>query len=130
MAWGCVGWDRVWSEVRRSGSVSVFKSAFFPSLSLTVLSLFPKIVSNLEKLLFQSFFNDSFLLALVFLLDVVANLAKPGYIQTSRINPENKINVVDKLFTAANIGYIIQPNLNEVLHKREQRNTQHNKNIA
>ena len=46
--------------------IGIFQSAFFPSLSVTVLSLFTKLVSNLEKLLFLSFFNYLCLLALFF----------------------------------------------------------------
>ena len=49
-----------------SAQIGIFESAFFPSPSLTVLSFFPKLVSNLEKLLFLSFFNYLCLLALVF----------------------------------------------------------------
>ena len=54
------------------GSVSLgpnwlFSERLFPlSLSVIVLSLFTKLVSNLEKLLFLSFFNYLCLLALVF----------------------------------------------------------------
>jgi hypothetical protein len=71
------GRDRVWLYVRARFCLSwaklalPFQSAFSErlfllSLSVTVLSLFTKLVSNLEKLLFLSFFNDCCLLALVF----------------------------------------------------------------
>jgi hypothetical protein len=66
------GRDRVWLYMRawfclsRAKLAFPFQSAFFPSLSVTVLSLFTKLVSNLEKLLFLSFCNDCCLLALVF----------------------------------------------------------------
>jgi hypothetical protein len=69
------GRDRVWLYVRARFCLSrpklvffraPFQSAFSASLSVTVLSLFTKLVSNLEKLLFLSFFNDCCLLVLVF----------------------------------------------------------------
>ena len=70
------GRDRVWLYVRarfclsRAKLALPFQSEFserlFPPLSVTVLPLFTKLVSNLEKLLFLSFFNDCCLLALVF----------------------------------------------------------------
>jgi hypothetical protein len=77
------GRDRVWLYVRARFCLSrpklaffraPFQSALFPSLSVTVLSLFTKLVSNLEKLLFLSFFNDCCLLALVFLPNMLTNL--------------------------------------------------------
>ena len=62
------GRDRVWLYVSRSwvlslsARIGIFKSTFSPSVSLSLLT---KLVSNLEKLAFLSFFNYLFLLALV-----------------------------------------------------------------
>jgi hypothetical protein len=62
--------DHVWLYVRARFCLSRPKLAFFrvpfSPLSVTVLSLFTKLVSNLAKFLFLSFFNDCCLLALVF----------------------------------------------------------------
>ena len=59
--------------------VCLKKKAFFPSVSISALFIPQISIKSREASIFLSFFNDSFLLALVFLPNVVANLvAKLG----------------------------------------------------